>query len=202
MDFKKRLFSKLLVRSGDRVDKILNDKKVSLFSGIGGKTLEIGAGIGVNARYFSDKSNLIALEPNHYFQSYLVNKYSKVIISSAEKIDLPNNSIDNVISSLVLCSVSNESKVISEIYRILKPGGKYYLIEHIPSDKYWLKIFQRFFSPIYQFFGDGCHPERDIVKEVNKSSFNILKLEKFKADLKDSLIKDFVSGILQKPETI
>jgi ubiquinone/menaquinone biosynthesis C-methylase UbiE len=42
-----------------------------------------------------------------------------------EAIDLPDHSVDAVITSLVLCSVPDPAVAVSEIRRILRPGGRY-----------------------------------------------------------------------------
>ena len=53
-----------------------------------------------------------------------------------ERIDLPDQSVDVVISSLVLCSVTDPAHVLAEITRILRPGGRYSFVEHVaaPAD--------------------------------------------------------------------
>ena len=56
----------------------------------------------------------------------------------------PDNSFDAVIETLVLCSVSDVSKSLKEIHRILKPSGKFYFFDHIiaPSDEKLLRSIQ------------------------------------------------------------
>ena len=50
-----------------------------------------------------------------------------------ESIDLPDRSVSAVVGSLVLCSVDDPSQVLSEVRRILKPGGRYIFLEHVAA---------------------------------------------------------------------
>lgn len=69
-----------------------------------------------------------------------------------------------MISTLVLCSVPDPKKAISELHRVLKPGGRFLFLEHVhgpPSS--WERSFQRWVmaTGLWSTFGDGCDLERD-----------------------------------------
>jgi ubiquinone/menaquinone biosynthesis C-methylase UbiE len=89
-----------------------------------------------------------------------------------------DNSFDNVVSTWTLCSIANVESAISEIYRVLKPEGKFYFIEHGLSDNPNLQIWQNRLTPIQKIVGDGCHLNRNIKKLV-ETKFKLLTLKQF-----------------------
>ena len=199
INFRKRFFAWWLVRFGGVVDDLLAERKRKVFADASGKVLEIGAGTGLNVRYIKEYSDLILLEPNPLFHRYLTIFTPNVHINSAEQIELPDASVDTVISSMVLCSVRDIDKAISEVARVLKPGGTYRFIEHIGAPHgTWLRNFQHFLGPVCHCLGDGCHPDRDIEINLRNSGFEIVQIDQFEANVNDPLIRHFVSGVLRK----
>ena len=71
--------------------------------------------------------------------------------------------MDAVISTQVLCSVADPAKVLREIQRVLKPGGRFLFVEHVaaaPGTS--LRHWQRLARPVSALLGDGCHPDRNL----------------------------------------
>ena len=81
--------------------------------------------------------------------------------SSSSYKDIDNNSVDYVIGTHVLCSVGGEDKIddiLTEIHRILKPGGKYIFLEHTSvhdKNQFITSLLQRISSPIFNIIGNG-----------------------------------------------
>ena len=75
-----------------------------------------------------------------------------------------DNSVDAVVVTLVLCSVKDQEKSISEIRRVLKPGGKFFYMEHILADesRQWHRMFQKALMTggFWPFVADGCCTDR------------------------------------------
>ncbi len=111
MKIRKRFFAWLL-KKGDSFNHILyGDIKKELFKKIKGTVLEIGPGSGVNFKYLKNIDQWFGIEPNDFFHNDLLkiaareNISASLIKQDAESISLNDNSIDNVICTLVLCSV-------------------------------------------------------------------------------------------------
>jgi ubiquinone/menaquinone biosynthesis C-methylase UbiE len=59
-------------------------------------------------------------------------------VMDAQHLDFPDSSFDSAVATLVFCSVSDPVLGLRELGRVVKPGGRIYLIEHMRSDAPWL----------------------------------------------------------------
>jgi ubiquinone/menaquinone biosynthesis C-methylase UbiE len=200
LDIRHRLFARSLKRFAPVADDALASWKQALFGSITGSILEIGAGTGLNARYLKKRSKLIAVEPNPFLLHLLARVTPHVKQCFADRLDCSDESVDAVISTLVLCSVPDPSRALAEIARVLKPGGTYSFIEHVaaPSGT-CLRVFQRLLRPVCRYLGDGCQPDRNLVPYLEDCGLHLDHLEQFTADVGAPLIRNFIAGVLRKP---
>ena len=192
MNIKAKLSQKFMARILEHVDKniehVYSGIKKKLFSQIRkkDKVLEIGAGTGVNFKYYHKGLNLMVIEPNvllhePLLRNALLNKINIKIIKSSEKLPFDDMSFDFVVSTLVLCSVHDVRKSLIEIKRVLKKRGKFLFIEHILD---YGNSFRRgiqhvlAYSP-WVFFGDNCHPNRRTSELILKSGFSDVKIKRY-----------------------
>ena len=169
-------------------EKFYFERKKKLFSKIkkGDVVLEIGPGTGLNFKYYPRGLNLIVVEPNPILRNDLKNKARrfginiKVYSSRVENLPLENNSVDFVVTTLVLCSVRDLKKSLYEIRRVLKKNGRFLFIEHIVDNKNIIRrIIQALAVFPYGFFGDGSHPNRNISLAINRAGFRDLAVERY-----------------------
>ena len=148
-----------------------------------GDVVEIGVGPGLNLQYYNlDTVNkVIGIDPSDELNKIATKNANKVNLdiefnlSSAESIDLPTSSVDSVVCTFSLCSIPNPQKALKEIYRILKPGGKYYFCEHGISPDLSTRVFQNVTNVFYPKLSGGCHANRDILKLISESGLKILE---------------------------
>ena len=148
-----------------------------------GDVVEIGVGPGLNLQYYNlDTVNkVIGIDPSDELNKIAKKNANKVNLdiefnlSSAESIDLPTSSVDSVVCTFSLCSITNPQKALKEIYRILKPGGKYYFCEHGISPDLSTRVFQNVTDIFYPKLSGGCHANRDIPKLISESGLKILE---------------------------
>ena len=171
-------------------------RKQALFAGISGDVLEIGPGTGVNLVYLPVGIRWIGIEPNRFMHRYLRELGLKLGLSldirvgTAEQLPVPDNSMDAVISTQVLCSVTDPAGVLREIQRVLKPGGRFLFVEHVAAAPGTaLRRWQRWARPVSALIGDGCHPDRETWNDIEQAGFALIQLEHFEIE----------SAVLSKP---
>jgi len=130
--------------------------------------VEIGPGPGTNFICLKRNHNLkkwIGIEPNLHMHAFLQEQAKiqgvpfEVELKGipGEQLPLATGSADSVVGTHLLCSVHNSTQVLEEIIRILKPGGKYYFLEHIAAPNgTFLRTFQNAIGPTWKVLGDGC----------------------------------------------
>ncbi|OQR69125.1 methyltransferase protein 7A-like [Tropilaelaps mercedesae] len=145
------------------------------------RILEIGAGPGSNLDFYPKSSRVMILEPNAYFLDTLLKKQKshsevvRVICGYAEDLsDIQDESIDAVVSTLVLCSVGDLDKSLKEVKRVLVKGGRLYLFEHIlDTHDRTRRLTQYIVSPMWSLIYDGCQISRDINAALVRAGFDI-----------------------------
>jgi len=177
----KRNFAEFQAKFDAESYEINKAKKQELFSEVKGNVLEIGPGTGVNFVFLKTHPiKWMGIEPNLAMHSYLFDAAkandikASLLDCTSEKICLPDNTLDYVISSEVLCSVTNLDESISEIKRVLRANGKFLFIEHV-IDKHNLirKVVQKTVPHTpWKCFSDGCNPGRDIGSAIENSGFS------------------------------
>ncbi|SMD32251.1 Methyltransferase domain-containing protein [Reichenbachiella faecimaris] len=168
------------------MNRLFGDSKRKLFEGHPSTVVEIGPGAGANMRYYSKGTNLIAIEPNlHMHENLHKSAYQyginlKIRSLVGEAIDLPDNSYEFVVSTLVLCSVHDPEMVLQQIKRILKPDGKFVFIEHVKAkENTFLAWFQRLIHKPWHWFFEGCHTNRDTASILQSIGFSSLTIENY-----------------------
>merc|ERR1719510_323273 len=188
-------------------NKICKDEKTKLFqrlnekakeSDLPMKVLEIGGGTGANFEFITEPINWTTIEPNEHCNVINVKnqknwdskfEFGGIIQGFAEDLSqFPDNSFDAVIETLVLCSVSDVSKSLKEIHRILKPSGKFYFFDHIiaPSDEKLLCSIQYLLTKTFwPSLVGNCHLDRDIGGQIKNSGlFKSTNITNFSANYK------------------
>lgn len=153
------------------------------FAQLTGTVLEIGAGTGANLPYYSTEAEVVGIEPNPFMLKRAQAKLEELHRSSitlqqagAEAIPFGDQSFDHVVSTLVLCTVSDPEKALSEIRRVLKTDGQLHFIEHVRAEG-WRGRGQDIIRPIWGYIGAGCRPNRSTLQTIEKSGFRVDSLE-------------------------
>jgi len=101
-----------------------------------GKILEIGAGTGANFRFYPKCDHAVASEISLKMIDIAKDKASDIelVQANAEHLPFPANHFDAVFATLVFCSVQTPAIAFAEVIRVLKPGGRIVLLEHVRPD--------------------------------------------------------------------
>ena len=94
--------------------------------------------------------------------------------AAAEELPFAEGSFDVVVSTLVLCSVSDAARALLEVHRVLRPGGELIYLEHVGAGAgSSLHRWQRFIEPVWKRLCDNCHLTRDTAKLIEASGFRL-----------------------------
>ena len=188
--FGKRIHAWVVAHCGARYERMVAERKHGLFAGLSGDILEIGPGAGPNLGYYPKGCRWIGVEPNPFMHPYLHQAAQRtglrIEIRSivAEKLPAESESVDAVVSTLVLCSVTDPAMVLREIHRVLKPGGRFVFLEHVAAPEGTrLRKVQRIIRPVWKRVADGCHPDRETGLSIERAGFANFKYENFRLPL-------------------
>ena len=163
---------------GGYINWLMRHPKSTTFSGLPQTVVELGAGAGANMRYLPPGTHLIAIEPNRYMHTRLrraarsrgIDLEIRSVVG--ERIDLPDASVDAVISSLVLCSVRDVDAVLAETRRVLRPGGRFSFAEHVAATSGTpTRVAQRVVRRPWAWLFEGCSCERDLTTLIQSAGF-------------------------------
>ncbi len=165
----------------------LRRHKRRVFGDLPQHVVELGSGVGANLRYLPPGATLVAIEPNPHMHRRLRAGAERRGVhldlheDVAERIDLPDHSVDDVISSLVLCSVGDPAGVLAEVRRILRPGGTYRFVEHVAAPPGTpTRALQRALRRPWAWTFEGCSCERDLEGTVRAAGFASVDIERYR----------------------
>lgn len=141
---------------------------------------------GTGTVIFSDKFQDCLDSCQEFINSTNVTGNYKMLLSPADKIDLPDESVDKALMRSVLVHIVDKQTSISEIYRILKKGGRFSFFEPVirSNTRYWelvrpenIKNFEAFKEAENAFMTDFedslCNfDENTIAENLDKAGFS------------------------------
>lgn len=153
----------------------------SLMKAASGVVVELGPGSGNQLHRFdmSRVSRVYGIEPNAYYENDLNAKLEKhgiqdkykLVVANLEDSDIlrkegiTEGSLDSVLSIQVLCAVHDPKIVMKEVWKLLKPGGKFIFWEHGWSKSPITIAEQAILNPGWSTFV-GCHLTRNVLKDI------------------------------------
>ncbi len=150
-----------------------------------GNVLEIGVGTGLNLPFYDTGKiiSLTGLEPSPGMaqvacrRAQTIDIEFKLLAAGAESIPVASASIDAVVMTYTLCTISDPRRAIREIYRILKPGGFFYFCEHGLAPDLKTRRLQNRLTPVWKLIAGGCHLNRDIEALIKNGGFFMHEME-------------------------
>jgi ubiquinone/menaquinone biosynthesis C-methylase UbiE len=147
-------------------------------SNAAGRLLMIGVGPGTDLLFLPPAvTSVAAVEPEIAFRrmaSALARRRGialDVVEGVAESIPFPDNSFESVHVGLVLCSVDDVDAALGEIRRVLLPGGRLVVLEHVRGDGA-MGRFQDLIARPWSWLASGCHPNRRTIDAIAAAGFD------------------------------
>ena len=184
----------------------INEGRKSILSKITEEEiLEIGFGTGINIKFYPENvKKIIGIDVNKGMLKQFNKKKSnnEVEIQSlhqdGETLPFPDGTISSVVSTYTLCTIKNIDSAMNEIYRVLKPGGRYYFLEHGLADNPRTQKWQHRLNPIQNIWAGGCNLNRDIKSLISRAGFKILELKNYYMKRDPKIVGYMYEGIAVK----
>jgi ubiquinone/menaquinone biosynthesis C-methylase UbiE len=167
-----------------------------------GSVLEIGAGTGLNARLFpvEDVDRIILTEPDPAMRRRLSKRLGslgcphEILNAPADHLPVDSGSVDTVVSTLVLCTVTDLAATLAEIRRVLAPEGRLILVEHVRAAGPRLSGWQDRLHGPWMAFAEGCHCNRDTVAALREAGFDTTQLQMARWKRMPAIVSPLVFG--------
>ena len=164
-----------------------------LFKEIDGqRILEIGVGTGKNLKYYPEDATVIGIDLSEGMmdkaRSLAREKGIALAQMDAERLAFPDKSFDTVMATFVFCSVPNPVAGFKEIKRVLKPGGRVMLLEHVlPENRLLAWLFNRLNN--FTVNKSGVNINRKTADNIRNAGLKLIKEQK----LFTSIFKKFTA---------
>jgi ubiquinone/menaquinone biosynthesis C-methylase UbiE len=176
------LCGRLLAAAYDRGARRIDDhglraRRAELLRDLRGDVLEIGAGTGLNLEHYPPGVRLVLAEPEPAMAERLrerlaaAGRQAEIVEATAEELPFPDTSFDAVVSTLVLCSVRSPRAALAETRRVLRPGGRLALIEHVRGHGGTAAL-QEAVTPASRLLL-SCSPNRRTAEAVRAAGFDL-----------------------------
>lgn len=179
----------------------LGERRGEVVARASGRTLELGAGTGLNLQHYTDAvTDLVLTEPFEPMARRLrarlaeLGREAEVVEAPAEELPFDNNSFDTVVGTLVLCTVDDQAAALTEVARVLKPGGSLHLMEHVRAGTPRLARAQDVLHGPWYAIGHGCHCNRDTVAAVERSQLEITSLGRHKPAKMAPIVRPLITA--------
>ncbi|MDZ3832545.1 MAG: class I SAM-dependent methyltransferase [Sphingopyxis sp.] len=146
-----------------------------------GDVLELGCGGGINMEFYDWPriASFAGLDPSAELldmsraaaAAYGVDADIRGGVGEAMPFD--SGSFDTVVTTFTLCSVTDQAAVLSEIRRVLKPGGIALFLEHGRAPDAGVVKWQGRIEPVWKRIGGNCHLTRSIAEAYGGAGFAV-----------------------------
>ena len=162
----------------------VNARRALVCHGLHGRVLEIGFGSGLNLRHYpAEVTEILVVEPSESAlrlaepRTAAISAALERVGSDGARLDLPDGSVDCVLSTYTLCTIPSVDAALEEVCRVLKPGGALHFLEHGRAPTESVRRWQHRLHPVHSRIAGGCHLDRAIDNLITDAGLMIGELE-------------------------
>jgi ubiquinone/menaquinone biosynthesis C-methylase UbiE len=180
-------------RHMDFFERVLfGDGREWVCSRASGEVLEVAVGTGRNFPFYPQGVRLTGIDLSPAMLEIARKKADELGLdaalreSDAQELPFADASFDTVVCTLSLCNIPDDRRAIAEMKRVLRPGGRLLLLDHIrASSKAWVAA-QRVLEPLsWRLVCD--HLLRRPLEHVLAEGFEVERRERYKAGIVERL---------------
>ncbi len=167
-----------------------------------GSVLEIGGGTGANLPFYGPEvAELTITEPERPMFSRLEGKAATVspapalVVAPAEALPFEDSSFDAVVSTLVLCTVADQPRALTEIHRVLKTEGTLLFMEHVRARDERTARWQDRLNWLQRRVGHGCNCNRATADAIEAAGFHVTELRRDIVKKAPPIVRPLVVGV-------
>jgi ubiquinone/menaquinone biosynthesis C-methylase UbiE len=206
MSLRGKLFALTYDRQMAKVEKAtLRALRESLLAAASGDVLEIGGGTGANLPFYRPGAESLAItEPDAAMLRRLQRRareqapLAKILRAPAEDLPFEDGTFDTVVSTMVLCGVSDQPRALRQLRRVLRPGGQLLFIEHVRSGDPGLAHHQDRMNWMCQLVM-RCDCNRPTLTSVEEAGFAVTGVEHLTMAKAPSFVSPLIAGSATAP---
>jgi ubiquinone/menaquinone biosynthesis C-methylase UbiE len=149
----------------------------------GGRVLEVGVGSGLNFPLYGKQVEIVfGIDPSPrllalaHRRADAAGVRAELLQGSATAIPLADSTIDTVVMTWTLCSITYPLAALREMRRVLKPSGELLFVEHGLSPEPKVERWQHRITPIWCHVAGGCHLDRKMDDLIGSAGFDMIEL--------------------------
>ncbi|MDQ2815831.1 MAG: class I SAM-dependent methyltransferase [Actinomycetota bacterium] len=158
-----------------------------------GDVLEVAIGTGRNLPYYPVGIRLTGVDVSAQMLGIArdraagLGQEAALAPGDAQALDFPDGSFDTVLCTLGLCAIPDDRRAISEMARVLRPGGRLLLVDHVAARSVTLRVLQWLYERITIPLA-GEHFRRRPLIHVRELGFRVEQAERFRFGIVERLV--------------
>jgi ubiquinone/menaquinone biosynthesis C-methylase UbiE len=201
---RRRLEAWALHRFSHRYNRKTDSIKRELLMQVAGRVLEIASGTGANLAYYRKDIEWTGLDPNPHAHRYALQTAQRLGLHAmtqagrAEALPFESGSFDSVVATLTLCSVQDPAAALREVRRILRPGGRFFFLEHVAAPPHSPhRPVQERARPWFRCLL-GCNPALDTESLIRAAGFHLGPICAHQVDI--PVVRPHITGVVHCQE--